>query len=77
MTLGREEGLVLGSLSFPFFPCRRQTGARVTGMVIVDITMLSGFEPDASDLDKVTIPKREGKRLSFFKNSQWGVCVCV
>ncbi|XP_015263742.1 PREDICTED: complement C4-like, partial [Gekko japonicus] len=31
----------------------RQPGAHVTGMVIVDITMLSGFEPNKDDLDKL------------------------
>nr|XP_056701678.1 complement C4-like [Euleptes europaea] len=31
----------------------RQPGAHVTGMVIADITMLSGFEPDKDDLDKL------------------------
>ncbi|XP_053147352.1 complement C4-like isoform X2 [Hemicordylus capensis] len=31
----------------------RQPGAHVSGMVIVDITMLSGFQPDKDDLDKL------------------------
>ncbi|XP_066471507.1 complement C4-like [Tiliqua scincoides] len=31
----------------------RQPGARVSGMVIADITLLSGFQPDKDDLDKL------------------------
>ncbi|KAL8213241.1 UNVERIFIED_CONTAM: hypothetical protein K2H54_061636, partial [Gekko kuhli] len=31
----------------------RQPGAHVSGMVIADITMLSGFQPDQDDLDKL------------------------
>nr|XP_056700077.1 complement C4-like [Euleptes europaea] len=31
----------------------RQPGARVSGMVVADITMLSGFQPDRDDLDKL------------------------
>ncbi|XP_077186912.1 complement C4-B-like [Paroedura picta] len=31
----------------------RQPGARISGMVIADITMLSGFQPDQDDLDKL------------------------
>ncbi|XP_054834873.1 complement C4-like [Eublepharis macularius] len=31
----------------------RQPGARVSGMVVADITMLSGFQPDQDDLEKL------------------------
>ncbi|KAJ7303379.1 hypothetical protein JRQ81_012341, partial [Phrynocephalus forsythii] len=32
----------------------RQRGAHITGMVIVDITLLSGFQPDEGDLNQVS-----------------------
>ncbi|XP_032998375.1 complement C4-like [Lacerta agilis] len=55
----------------------RQPGAEVVGMVIVDITMLSGFEPEKEDLDKlrdladqyISLWEIQGQRLLLYFNS--------
>nr|XP_060616241.1 complement C4-like [Anolis sagrei ordinatus] len=55
----------------------RQSGAHVTGMVIVDITLLSGFQPDEGDLNQLRdVPDRyishwelQGRRLMLYIDS--------
>ncbi|XP_042306280.1 complement C4-like [Sceloporus undulatus] len=55
----------------------RQPGAHVTGMVIIDITLLSGFQPDEGDLHQLRdVPDRyishwelQGRRLLLYIDS--------
>nr|XP_020668715.1 complement C4-B-like [Pogona vitticeps] len=55
----------------------RQRGSHITGMVIVDITLLSGFQPDEGDLNQLRdVPERyishweiQGRRLLLYIDS--------